>query len=323
MHIIFLGYISTIYPILLILLTWLMIELRDKLVVYLWKPFHRCFVRLRRSWNTKSDLIDVFASFLLLSYATLMYQSLVMMDITEIDNFSLKEVYRSSQYVPRIDRSITPTSAYYIISASISGVIFLSFNLLSMVLLSLYPVKRFRALLSKCKLDRASLMIFIEKFQSCYRDGLDGGKDMRSLSALYFLLRIVIFFGATYINHFLGLRVWFVRGTFLATAAILIALSRPYKKMYMTVSDTLLLFHMALLCFIVSTGPKKQGIDTVHLVIFLQSFLLLPFTVFLLIIMLKVIHNVYVFVKTVRCGNRHTDHQRLLQPVNPNYNAIH
>ena len=51
MHIAYLGYISAFYPPLLILLTWICVELHGhnlRPLVLLWKPFHRCFVRLRR-----------------------------------------------------------------------------------------------------------------------------------------------------------------------------------------------------------------------------------------------------------------------------------
>ena len=69
-HILLLGFISAVYPIVLVILTWVCIELHGRnfrRLVLLWKPFHRCFVRLRRGWDTKSDIIDVFASFFLLS----------------------------------------------------------------------------------------------------------------------------------------------------------------------------------------------------------------------------------------------------------------
>ena len=49
-HVVILEYISVAYPILLIMLTWLSIELYDrnvKLVVCLCTPFHRCFARLK------------------------------------------------------------------------------------------------------------------------------------------------------------------------------------------------------------------------------------------------------------------------------------
>ena len=74
----FLGYISAFYPILLIFLTWLCVELHDRnfrLLVWLWRPFHRCFVRLRRGLDTKSDIIDVFTTFFILSYSKILYQT--------------------------------------------------------------------------------------------------------------------------------------------------------------------------------------------------------------------------------------------------------
>ena len=75
-HIFFLGYISAFYPFLLILLTWLCVELHGRNfrpMVCLWRPLNGCFIFLRRGWNTKSDLIDVFASFFLLSYSKILF----------------------------------------------------------------------------------------------------------------------------------------------------------------------------------------------------------------------------------------------------------
>ena len=50
-HIAMFGYIIAFYPILLICLTWVCIELHGhnfRPLVWLWRPFHRCFVRLQR-----------------------------------------------------------------------------------------------------------------------------------------------------------------------------------------------------------------------------------------------------------------------------------
>ena len=91
-HRVFLGYITAFYPMLLILITWICIELHDRnfrMIVFLWRPFHRCFVRLRRGWDTKNDLIDVFASFLLLSFVKIMYQTVIMFSTTRLATFSL------------------------------------------------------------------------------------------------------------------------------------------------------------------------------------------------------------------------------------------
>ena len=74
-----LGYITALYPMLLILITWICIELHDRnfrVMVYLWRPFHRCFVRLRRGYDIKNDLIEIFANFFLLSFVKIMYQTI-------------------------------------------------------------------------------------------------------------------------------------------------------------------------------------------------------------------------------------------------------
>ena len=62
-HALALQYVSAFYPLLLIALTCTCFELHGhnfRPIVYLWKPFHRCFVNVRKRWNTKASLIDVF-----------------------------------------------------------------------------------------------------------------------------------------------------------------------------------------------------------------------------------------------------------------------
>ena len=253
-HRVFLGYISAFYPMMLILITWICIELHDrnfKVIVYLWRPFHRCFVRLRRGWDTKNDLIDVFATFLLLSFVKIMYQTVLMFSTTMLYTFSLSGEYLYYSYVSDVDNSIPTASAKYIkavISASVIGIIF---NLLPILLLVLYPFGRFRRMLSKLRLDRISLTIFTEKFHCCYRDGLDGTRDMRYFSGLYFFLVIPLFFHSL-LNHIFHFDPWFISGTIVLLAALLILLCRPYKKMYMNICDTLLLSHLAMACFMLS-----------------------------------------------------------------------
>ena len=48
-HIAFLGYFSVLYPFILIFLTWFCVELHGynfRPIVWLWRPFHRCCVKL-------------------------------------------------------------------------------------------------------------------------------------------------------------------------------------------------------------------------------------------------------------------------------------
>ena len=280
-HRVFLGYITAFYPIMLIIITWICIELHDhnfRMIVFLWRPFHRCFVQLRRGWDTKNDLIDVFATFLLLSFVKIMYQTVIMFSTTRLATFSLSGEYLYHSYVSNIDNSIPITSAKYIIAVISALVIWIIFNLLPILLLFLYPFGMFRRMLSKLRLDRISLTIFTEKFHCCYRDGLDGKKDMRYFSGIHYFLVIPLLLFPSLMSYIFKFDLLFITGTILLIAALLIVLCRPYKKMYMNVCDTLLLSHLAMICFMFSQKKIRYFIP------FMQVLFLLPFAVLVFVV---------------------------------------
>ena len=283
-----LGYTSAFYPLFLIFLTWFCIKLHDnnfKPVVILWRPFHRCFVQLRKGWNTRNDLIDVFASFFLLSYCKVTYQALLMLSAGRNYHYSPTKGYISDTYVLSYDNTVPINSSLYNTLAAFAGLILL-LNNLPIVVLTFYPLKLFKRALSTCRLDGYSLIVFVEKFHSCYRDGLEGGKDMRSFSGLYFLLRILVLIGIQ-IPYNLNFEQWFARGVLLFVTAMAIALCRPYKKSYMNISDTLLLLHMALICHILTKN--------MFFVPFMQIMLLIPFIIFTVYILLRIVRGLFRF----------------------------
>ena len=191
LHLSLLGCISVVYPLLLICLTWMCVELHGRNfrpLVWLWRPFHRCFVRLRRGWNTKSDITDVFTTFFILSYCKCTYLALLLYSgqaIRNLDASGELTVYPRAS----VDLSIPYGSRHYLLFEIPSAILFIVYNILPPLLLILYPCKTFRRCLSKCRLNFVAVNIFFEKLSGCYRNGLDGGRDMRSFSGLYFFLR--------------------------------------------------------------------------------------------------------------------------------------
>ena len=156
--------------------------------MWLWRPFHRCFVRLRRGWDTKSDIIDVFTTFFLLSYGKIIYQTLLLISYNDITNINeLGQHFTSHQCV--VDQSISYGGTYHLLFAIPSLFIFLIFSILPPFLLILYPFRAFQSCLSKCHLNSIALNIFIDKIHGCNRNDLDGGRDMRSFSGLYFFFK--------------------------------------------------------------------------------------------------------------------------------------
>ena len=284
----FFGYISVFYPILLICLTWVCVELHGRNLrplVLLWRPFHRCFVRLRRGWDTKSDIIDVFITFSLLSYNKCLYLTLIMLTRQGVTNYSESGDYISDYHRAVVDLSITFGSANHLLLVIPTIIISFVFNILPPLLLTLYPIRTFRSCLSKCHLNSIAINIFVDKVYGCYRNGLDGGRDMRSFSGLYFLLRIVVYFTGLLshklLHHFSFLsEIWFPVGTVFLLSALTTALIKPYKMAYMNYLDALLLSNLALLCFVMSS-------ELPDMLVIARILFLTPIVIFIVIILLR------------------------------------
>ena len=292
-HAVLLGYISVFYPFLLILLTWFCVELHGRNfrpIVRLWRPFHGCFARLRRGWNTKSDLIDVFVSFFLLSYSKILYQTILILQAKEIHNYSLVDGHVSREnYVLTFDTEIDTEGARYLLILSIIVLLCLSFVIFPPCLLLLYPVGKFQRILSKCTSNRFRIIIhiFVEKFQFCYRDGPDSAKGIRSFSGFYFLLRFAVYLTRPINRSTFHLEMWFVCGFILSVAALLIALCRPYKETTMNVVDSIFLTHLATLCYIASSN--NEGRIYVN---FYQTLIAFPFIIFSLTITYRIVRGI-------------------------------
>jgi hypothetical protein len=184
-----LEYVVAFYPMLLIVATYIATELHFRgyrIITVPWQPFRLCSIYFRKEWNIKSSLIDVFATFLLLSYNRLL-------DI----NFSL--LMYITPYNPKGE--IVGRYVYYDSSKKFYGrghrlygdfaaLILFFFNVVPFLLLLLYPVKWFQKCLNLCKINKIALHTFVDSFAGCYKDGTEPGtRDCRYFAALSFLLR--------------------------------------------------------------------------------------------------------------------------------------
>ena len=79
-----LEYAIAVYPLLLIVFTYLLVEMHDhnvRIVIWLWKPFHEYFVCFRKKSNVKGSLINAFATFLLISFVKFLDTSFAFLDV--------------------------------------------------------------------------------------------------------------------------------------------------------------------------------------------------------------------------------------------------
>ena len=284
-HVLALQYVSAFYPLLLIALTYICVELHGRNfrpIVWLWTPFHRCCVYVRRRWDAKTSLVDVFATFLLLSYSKLLFVSLYLLAEEKMHKADGDHVSGTSNIL-RVDATVQYLSEEHLPFA-ITAFLILFFILLPPLLLIFYPCKTFNRCLNCChKRSWHVLHIFVEAFHGCYKNGVTGGWDFRSVSGVYLLFRFVLLMANYHVINQIG---WLLRALMFLSLSTLMLIIQPYKKSYMNVLDGLLLsllgFQTLLIVTFLYMLPSARS-ETLPLIIVITISvpqLVLLFTVF-------------------------------------------
>ena len=228
MQIIALDYLVAVYPLVLLVCFYVLLTAHDRgwrPVMWLWRPFHRCSVRMRQRWNLRHSIIDAFATFLLLSYVKLLNTSYSLLLSLSIHN-------KCGRWLPLFlyyDATIKFLGPQHMPYACLAIIVSLVGNLLPLALLLLYPMQWFQRCLNRCRLNCQALHIFMQCFQGYYRDRTDGGRECRYFAALYPAFRM-----ATFVLYGLNLSALF----FLAFIALSICVTitivfvRPYKASF-------------------------------------------------------------------------------------------
>ena len=85
-------YIIAFYPLLLIIITYICIELYDnnyRVIVLMWKPFSWCLSHIKKYLpvnleSAKSNIINTFASFLVYSYSKILFICFTLISYTKV-----------------------------------------------------------------------------------------------------------------------------------------------------------------------------------------------------------------------------------------------
>ena len=265
--------------------------------MWIWRPFHKCFVRLRKRWDTKTDLIDVFITFFILSYYKFTYLAVSFLNMREINKIDRSGNQSTINTIGDVDPNMPYLGKIHLLLLTFSVLVLLIFNILPPLLLILYPTRAFRYCLSKCHLNSHTIFIFTDKIQSCYKNGLDGGRDMRSFSGFYFYFRLTVHYISIIFHTMLKRRGWVSLGITFFMLALIITIAKPYRKSYMYIIDALLFTNIALLCLSNANS-------------YLAMYLLLvtPIVGMIFLIFLKIVHHKTCFQKlkthiSICCSN--------------------
>ena len=243
LSIIALGYVPAFYPLFLIAITFLCIELHDnnfKPFVWVWGPIRKCFIKIRKVWDLRTSVIHTFATCLVLSYSRVAYVSYSLLIPSQPYDSSGKQVGPRVWYYDATVQLFSKQHAPY---AALAIAVLVIYVLLPPLLILVYPLKKFQKCLRRSRFRLQALHTFMDAFQGCYKNGTDGGRDCRYFAALYFFV----------ILSFLTARLIVTTGqqaiqvAIFVLAAVIIAFFKPYRK---TVYNTLDVFMLLLLAFL-------------------------------------------------------------------------
>ena len=160
-----LEYLVAFYPIFLIFITYLCIKLHDnnfRPVVWLWRPFHRHFVHLRRSWDSTASIINAFTTFLLLSFSKILFTTFTLLYTFHIRYRSQYKHYSSrEQCILIYDPTVRCYTQEHSIFATIAVCVLVIFILTPTILLIVYPTRLFGRCIACCGFRRWQLCAYL------------------------------------------------------------------------------------------------------------------------------------------------------------------
>ena len=181
----FLEFLATIYPFIVLTMTYGVIKLHMKNfkpLVALWRLCRRCYVGFYRAWDPRSSMIQAFASLFFLSYAKLSYliwESI--MYSTDINNKGHMLLY--------IDPSVPYLSQKHVLLMAFSVAVAVFVFLPPLLILVVYPTSLYRKISHWISPKwRLRIKTYVETFNGCFKDGTNGTRDYRSLSGWILLL---------------------------------------------------------------------------------------------------------------------------------------
>ena len=260
-----LEYAVAVYPLLLILVTYMVFKLHERfdVVQSCFKPLVWLSARFNNQWKASNSLIEAFATFILLCYVKIINTSFDILMPVQVRNVTGQVVGLYTYY----NGSLEYFGHDHLPYAVLAIFMFITFNVAPFLLLCLYPCRCFQSCLNSCRLNSQVLRTFMDAFQGCYKFE---PYDCRYWAAFYLFLRIaaLAIFAATQSGYFVV-----VGGIMLIPVIILFAIIRPYRKTVYNVVDIVLLLALVQAFFSAAGishctfNRRFQGFVTLMLVI--------------------------------------------------------
>ena len=189
-----LDYAIAVYPLLLMIITYLLIVLYDKnyrVITMMWRPLRFLFSYYRRNWDVRTSVIDAYATFFLLSFTKFLSVSFDLLIPTRVYELHQHHYNYSLGLFNAADIEYFGSEHFpYGIQAIIMCLFFV---ILPVTTLALYPFTFFQRFLNLFPVRWYILHTFMDAFQGNYKNGTQPGtRDCRWFSSLYFICYFLI-----------------------------------------------------------------------------------------------------------------------------------
>ena len=290
------GYISAVWPLFLIIMISLAMELHKrnfKAVVHTWKLINRLSSGAIQRRFAETNLIHTFASFFLLSYFRTIYVSSALLGAITPSHLNTENGTFSPSTLLSIDPQIHYFSRDHLVYAVPAILIILVIGVLIPLVMIIYPTRVGTWVGNRWRTGRIrnASKTFIEAFQGCYKDGTNGDRDYRAVPALCLFVRLIL--GTIYpfridssVSHLKTLCMVFL--TMSIIMAAFYGLAKPYKAKHHNCYDVMLYSLMAVLTvmlyFIFSLQAHSSFLVQIFAVLsFLPVTMVVPFRLILLL----------------------------------------
>ena len=223
-----LDYLVAVYPMLVMAIAFVLVELHGygfRPVLYVWRPFHYFFARIRRQWDIQHSIMDTFVTFFILSTTKFLSVSFDLLIPTMLYTPDGTPIGLYLYY----DANVQYFHGHHLPYALLALTVLTVFILLPLTLLTLYPCRLFQKCLMKCKLHNTTLISFVHTFQQYYKYGRNGTMDCRWFAGFYFVVLICMFL--SYGLTLSGLTYYILIALFISMA-ILLLITESYKREY-------------------------------------------------------------------------------------------
>ena len=253
-----LGYVSSVYSLVLCMVTYYMIELHARgnwLLVRIWLIFRKFLINYSNHSNIQSSVIHAMATFILLSYGNNFFVSFTLFQFNTLVELDISTNTLKTLPPRSVDLRASYFGATHVPYAVLGLLGYIITVILPLVLVIIYPTRVFPKLIRCFGLRRwHAVRTFLEVFVGSYKDGTnasEGKRDYRLFAALYLIGRIltgVCWAKRTVSNQTSQQYNWMIAAPPFLVVAIVFAFIKPHRKWYHNLVTVLLLLLLAKIC---------------------------------------------------------------------------